>query len=148
MSQDPGSTQTDAPANPKTGRQRSSGSGAEHSEYSLFELETFFTRWAPDSDPAAARGGPPCPPCPLAAGNSAGRDARRVILVDAEPQSGLRPPQGSVSAAGRLSRRRSHSPGAVQQAVSRGQRSPVLCLCLLCFRFHPGAETIMSGTDD
>ncbi|XP_029951068.1 E3 SUMO-protein ligase EGR2-like [Salarias fasciatus] len=38
---------------------RPSSSNPLGSEYSLFELETFFTRWAPDGDPAAPRG-PSC----------------------------------------------------------------------------------------
>ncbi|KAF1395686.1 hypothetical protein PFLUV_G00014250 [Perca fluviatilis] len=51
---------TNTPANPKTQQQqRSSNNNPLSSEYSLFELETFFTRWAPDSD--AAGSGPSCP---------------------------------------------------------------------------------------
>ncbi|KAL6110005.1 uncharacterized protein ACO6RY_19178 [Pungitius sinensis] len=113
VSQDAGGAQTDAPANAKTEQQRSRN----HSEYSLFELETFFTRWAPDSDSASPHSGPSCP---STTANSAGRD-----LDGAKPPPGLQARRGSVSTAGRMSRRRSPSPVPTQQTTSRGTSMPI-----------------------
>ncbi|KAM8878485.1 uncharacterized protein AB9W97_014304 [Spinachia spinachia] len=115
--QEPGSAETHAPAIPKTEEQRCSSRNPERSEYSLFELETFFTRWAPDGNSVSPHSGPSCP---FTTGNSAGRDLDAVIVVETKPPSGLQPPQGSVSTAGRTSRRRSHSPVPTQQTGSRG----------------------------
>lgn len=52
------------------------------SEYSLFELEAFFTRWAPDGDPALARAGPSCS---FADGDSAESDQDGVVVIETEP---------------------------------------------------------------
>ncbi|XP_034404267.1 fez family zinc finger protein 2 [Cyclopterus lumpus] len=117
VSPDPGSTvavqlrvpDTNTPASPKTQDQRRS----DHSEYSLFELETFFTRWAPDSDPMSARSGPSCP---FTIGDSAEGDLDGVIIVEAQPppQSVVPPPQGPVSTAVRMGRGQSYSSGPIQ----------------------------------
>eukprot|EP00066_Takifugu_rubripes_P021514 XP_011610780.1 PREDICTED: hypermethylated in cancer 2 protein-like isoform X1 [Takifugu rubripes] len=70
----------------------SSPSGNTHrgqlgSDYSLFELETFFTRWAPDSESVAARDGPSCS---FAAGDSpdCGQDGVLIIESESQPQHG------------------------------------------------------------
>ncbi|XP_068583879.1 uncharacterized protein si:ch211-89o9.6 [Cebidichthys violaceus] len=131
VSQDPSSTvavqlrvpDTNTPANPKTQeQQRSSNSNPDNSEYSLFELETFFTRWAPDSDSMPARSGPSCP---FTTDDSAECDLDGVIIVETEtqPQSVLQPPQVSVSPAVRMSRGQSYSSGLIQPTVS--QETPV-----------------------
>ncbi|KAK9540196.1 hypothetical protein VZT92_002664 [Zoarces viviparus] len=122
VSQDPSSTvavqlrvpDTNTPANPKTQEQ--------NSEYSLFELETFFTRWAPDSDSMSARSGPSCP---FTTDDSAESDLDGVIIVETEPQpqSVLQPPQVSLSTAVRMSRGPSYSSGPIQPTVS--QETPV-----------------------
>ncbi|TNN62770.1 Zinc finger protein 235 [Liparis tanakae] len=111
---------TNTPASPKTQDQQRS----DHSEYSLFELETFFTRWAPDTDSMSARSGTLCP---FAAGDSAEGDLDGVIVVEADPppQSGLQPPQGPVSTAGRMSRGQSCSSGPGQPTMSQETSVPV-----------------------
>ncbi|XP_044041590.1 fez family zinc finger protein erm [Siniperca chuatsi] len=106
---------TNTPANPNTQQQqRSSNNNPLSSEYSLFELETFFTRWAPDNDSVSAPGGPSCS---FTTDDSAERDQDGVIIVETEPQPHhvLQPPQGSVSSAVRTS-------GGVhiQRSVSQG----------------------------
>ncbi|XP_050926525.1 fez family zinc finger protein erm [Lates calcarifer] len=99
---------TNTPANPNAQQQpppqRSSHSSTLTSEYSLFELETFFTRWAPDNDSVSAPGGPS--EC----------DQDGVIIVDPEP---------SVSSAVRMSGGQSlssavHIQPSVSQALSAG----------------------------
>lgn len=64
MAQDP-DTKAVVPLKVLDGKMVSSPSRNTHrsqlgSDYSLFELETFFTRWAPDSESASARDGPSC----------------------------------------------------------------------------------------
>lgn len=51
------------------------------SDYSLFDLETFFTRWAPDSECAAPRNSPSCS---FTAGDSADCGQDGVVMVDPE----------------------------------------------------------------
>ncbi|XP_031732162.1 B-cell CLL/lymphoma 6 member B protein-like [Anarrhichthys ocellatus] len=122
VSQDPSSTvavqlrvpDTNTPANPKTQEQQRSSN--DNSEYSLFELETFFTRWAPDSDSMSARSGPSCP---FTTDDSAECDLDGVIIVETEPQSVLQPPQVSLSTAVRMSRGPSYSSGPIQPTVSQ-----------------------------
>ncbi|TMS23231.1 hypothetical protein E3U43_008537 [Larimichthys crocea] len=82
---------TNTPASPNTQQQpqRSSNDNPLSSEYSLFELETFFTRWAPDSDSVSAPAGPLCS---FTTEDSAECDQDGVIIVESEPQ-------GSVSSA-------------------------------------------------
>ncbi|KAK2919584.1 hypothetical protein Q8A73_003955 [Channa argus] len=65
------------------------------SEYSLFELETFFTRWAPDNDSVLGAGGPSCS---FTTDDSAKSDKDAVIVLETEP---------SVSSAVRLGGRQS-----------------------------------------
>ncbi|KAI3353231.1 hypothetical protein L3Q82_019269, partial [Scortum barcoo] len=86
---------TNTPANPKT-QERSSTNNPLSSEYSLFELETFFTRWAPDNDSGSTPGGPSCS---FTTDDSAECDQDGVIIVEAEPQPQhvLQAPQGSGS---------------------------------------------------
>ncbi|XP_054460120.1 zinc finger and BTB domain-containing protein 38 [Anoplopoma fimbria] len=110
---------TNTPANPKTQEQkRSSTSNPDNSEYSLFELETFFTRWAPDSDSIPARSGPSCS---FTTDDPAECDLDGVIIVKTEPQpqSMLQPPQGSVPTAVRMSRGQSFSSVPIQPTVSQ-----------------------------
>ncbi|XP_032380401.1 zinc finger and BTB domain-containing protein 49 [Etheostoma spectabile] len=67
---------TNTPANPKTHQQqRSNNNNPLSSEYSLFELETFFTRWAPDRDSAGSG-----PSCPFTTDNPAQSDQDEVII--------------------------------------------------------------------
>ncbi|XP_042248516.1 Krueppel-like factor luna isoform X1 [Thunnus maccoyii] len=93
---------TNTPASPNTQQQqqqqRSSNSNPLSSEYSLFELETFFTRWAPDNDSATA---PAAPSCSFTTDDSAECDQNGVIIADThlQPQRVLQPPQGSASSA-------------------------------------------------
>lgn len=51
------------------------------SDYSLFDLETFFTRWAPDSECAAPRNSPSCS---FTAGDSTDCGQDGVMMVDPE----------------------------------------------------------------
>lgn len=60
------------------------------SDYSLFELETFFTRWAPESESVAARDGPSCS---FAPGDSPDCVQDGVLIVEPESQ----PQQDSAS---------------------------------------------------
>lgn len=53
------------------------------SDYSLFELETFFTRWAPDSESGAPRDGPSCS---FTTGESSDCGQDDVLMVDGETQ--------------------------------------------------------------
>ncbi|XP_016890836.1 Krueppel-like factor 12 isoform X6 [Cynoglossus semilaevis] len=55
----PTTSNTPPPPPPKISNSSSSSSTLS-SDYSLFELETFFTRWAPDPDPGPAAGGASC----------------------------------------------------------------------------------------
>ena len=79
-------------------QQRSTKSNQLSSEYSLFELETFFTRWAPDNDSAVA---PIATSCSFTSDDSAECDQNGVIIVDTQlqPQHVLQSPQGSASSA-------------------------------------------------
>ncbi|XP_059191083.1 transcription factor Sp8 [Centropristis striata] len=103
-------------ANPRT--QRSSNNSLHTSEYSLFELETFFNHWAPDNSSVLANSGPSCH---LTTDDSADCDQNRVIIVDAEPQPqpGLQSSQGSVSSAVRMSGGQSFSSVHIQPAMSQ-----------------------------
>lgn len=121
---------TNTPANSKT-QQRSSNSNPLSSEYSLFELETFFTRWAPDNDSVSTPGGPSCS---FTTDDSAECDQDGVIVVEAEPQPQhvLQPPQGSASSSVKMSGGQSFSSAPersrvhIQPSVSQGKRSPFL----------------------
>ncbi|XP_034543440.1 zinc finger protein 853-like isoform X1 [Notolabrus celidotus] len=86
------------------------------SEYSLFDLETFFTRWAPDSGSLSAPGGPSCS---FSNDDSAEGEQDGVIIVESEDQHVVQPPQG---AAVRLSRGPSCAaePSRVQQTRPHG----------------------------
>lgn len=111
---------TNTPASPNTQQQRASSHNPLNSEYSLFELETFFTRWAPDGDSVSARGGPSCS---FATGDSAECDQDGVVIVETEPrpQHVLQPAQGS---AGRLSGGQSFSSAVhIQESVSQGRKA-------------------------
>lgn len=106
---------TNTPASPNTQQQpqRSSNDNPLSSEYSLFELETFFTRWAPDSDSVSAPAGPLCS---FTTEDSAECDQDGVIIVESEPQ-------GSVSSA--VSGGQSFSSASrvhVQPSTSQGRR--------------------------
>ena len=113
---------TNTPANPKTQQQqqqqqqqqRSSSSNPLNSEYSLFELETFFNRWAPDSDFVSARGGPSCPFTNDDSSAECDQDGVMIVETEPQPQHVLQPPQGSVSSAARK------SGGQVQPSASQG----------------------------
>ncbi|KAM7418298.1 hypothetical protein PAMA_015759 [Pampus argenteus] len=90
---------TNTPASPNTQQQqRSSNNNLLSSEYSLFELETFFNRWAPDNDSALA---PAAPSCSFTTDDSAECDQNGVIVIDAQPQPQdvLQPPQDPASSA-------------------------------------------------
>uniref|UniRef100_A0A3P8U3X0 C2H2-type domain-containing protein n=1 Tax=Amphiprion percula TaxID=161767 RepID=A0A3P8U3X0_AMPPE len=76
---------TNTPSNPST-EQQQGGSNALSSEYSLFELETFFTRWAPDTDPASA---PKGQLCPFTDDDSTEYEQDGVIIVETQSQAGL-----------------------------------------------------------
>ncbi|KAE8301115.1 hypothetical protein D5F01_LYC01275 [Larimichthys crocea] len=108
---------TNTPASPNTQQQpqRSSNDNPLSSEYSLFELETFFTRWAPDSDSVSAPAGPLCS---FTTEDSAECDQDGVIIVESEPQ-------GSVSSAvsggqSFSSASRVHVQPSTSQALSAG----------------------------
>ncbi|XP_062243203.1 early growth response protein 1 isoform X1 [Platichthys flesus] len=79
---------------------RSSNSLSLSSEYSLFEIETFFTRWAPDHDSVSTPSGPSCS---FSIDDSVEFDIEGVTIVEAEP---------SVSPAVRISGGQSLSPAA------------------------------------
>ncbi|KAI9527931.1 hypothetical protein NQZ68_025973 [Dissostichus eleginoides] len=97
-------------------QQRSSTSTPLSSEYSLFELETFFTRWAPDSD-SASRG----PSFPLPADDSAECDQDAVIIVESETQPPPVAAPGSAPSAARMGVWQSSSSNHIQPSVSHGQ---------------------------
>ncbi|XP_029989101.1 transcription factor Sp4 isoform X3 [Sphaeramia orbicularis] len=84
---------TNAPTNPGTQQHKSCNSNPLSSEYSLFELETFFTRWAPDSDSA-----PSGPSCSFSTDESAECEQDEVIILKSETQiqHGLQPPASST----------------------------------------------------
>ncbi|XP_074541739.1 uncharacterized protein LOC141802154 isoform X2 [Halichoeres trimaculatus] len=63
------------------------------SEYSLFDLETFFTRWAPDSGSVSTLGGPACS---FTNEDSAECEQDGVIIVEKEAQRVGQPPQGAT----------------------------------------------------
>lgn len=88
---------TNMSANPTKQQQRCSNNPTS-CDYSLFELETFFTRWAPDSDPVSAPGGSSCAFVP---NKSTERDQDRVVIIDPrrQPWQVLDPPQTSTSSA-------------------------------------------------
>ncbi|XP_035515455.1 uncharacterized protein LOC118326548, partial [Morone saxatilis] len=105
---------TNTPASPNT-QQRSNNPLS--SEYSLFELETFFTRWAPDNDSVSA------PSCSLTTDDSAECDQDGVIIVETEPQHVSQPAQGSMSSAERVNGGQVFSSASrvhIQQATSQG----------------------------
>ncbi|XP_068607079.1 zinc finger protein 271-like [Brachionichthys hirsutus] len=89
---------TITPAGPKTQKQRTCSRSSLSAEYSLFELETFFTRWAPDIAPSG-------PSCSLTACDSAETDQDGVIIIDTEtqPEHGLQLSQTSGSSAMKMS---------------------------------------------
>ncbi|XP_023253034.1 uncharacterized protein LOC111647637 [Seriola lalandi dorsalis] len=95
---------TNTPANPNTPPppppQRSSNTLS--SKYSLFELDTFLSRWATDSDPVPTPGGPSCP---FTADDTPECDQDRVIIVEEEPSvsSAVRISGGQSLSAGRSS---------------------------------------------
>ncbi|XP_037617406.1 fez family zinc finger protein erm isoform X2 [Sebastes umbrosus] len=111
---------TNTPASPKTPQQqRSSNNNPLSSEYSLFELETLFTRWAPENDSVAARRGPSCP---LTTDDSAGecdQDGVIIIKTEAQSQSVLKPAQDSVSSAVGMSGGQSFSSVQIPPSVSQ-----------------------------
>ncbi|XP_038589535.1 transcription factor Sp4 [Micropterus salmoides] len=112
--------ETNTPANYNTQQERrSSNNNPLSSEYSLFELETFFTRWAPEKDSSSPPGGPSCS---FTTDDSAECDQDGVIIVDTEPQPQhvLQPPHGSVSSAVRMSGGEVHVQPSVSQALSAG----------------------------
>lgn len=140
---------TNTPASPNTQQQRASNHNALSSEYSLFELETFFTRWAPDGDSVSARGGPSCS---FATGDSAECDQDGVVIVETEPrpQHVLQPAQGSAV---RLSEGHSFSSAVhIQESVSQGRKAvtfPLRRLSRFYFIFFACfVEIIWSGTDN
>ncbi|XP_041822736.1 fez family zinc finger protein erm isoform X1 [Chelmon rostratus] len=97
---------TNTPASPNAQQQqRCSNNNPLTSEYSLFELETFFTRWAPDNDSVSASSASGGPSCSFTTDDSAECDQDGVIIVETErqPQRVLQPPQASVSSAMRMS---------------------------------------------
>ncbi|XP_056227674.1 transcription factor Sp2 isoform X2 [Seriola aureovittata] len=105
---------TNTPANPNTPPppppQRSSNTLS--SKYSLFELDTFLSRWATDSDPVPTPGGPSCP---FTADDTPECDQDRVIIVEEEPSvsSAVRISGGQSLSAGRSS-------GDIQPTASQG----------------------------
>ncbi len=134
---------TNTPASPNTQQQRSGNNNLQSSEYSLFELETFFTRWAPDNYSVSAPAGPSCP---LTTDDSAECDQDGVIIVETEPhpQHVLQAPQSSISSAVRVSGGQSFSSASVRSrvhnhpSVSEGKR-------LSPFPYR-GLEMIPAGT--
>ncbi|KAL3966433.1 KRAB domain-containing zinc finger protein [Sarotherodon galilaeus] len=112
---------TNMPANP-TGQQQRCSNNPTSSDYSLFELETFFTRWAPDSDPVSAPGGPSCAFVP---NKSTECDQDRVVIIDTrrQPWQVLEPPQTSTSSALKPSGGQSFS-SAGRPSASQGSSVP------------------------
>lgn len=111
---------TNTPTSPNTRQQRASNHNLPTAEYSLFELETFFTRWAPDGDSVTARSGPSCS---FAMGDSADSDQDRVMIVET-PQHVLQPVQGSASSAVRMSGGQILSSGAhIEESLSQGREA-------------------------
>ncbi|KAK5900098.1 hypothetical protein CesoFtcFv8_009505 [Champsocephalus esox] len=96
-------------------QQRSIASTPLSSEYSLFELETFFTRWAPDSD-LVSRG----PSFPLPADDSAECDQDAVIIVENETQPPPVAAPGSAPSAARMGVWQSSSSNHIKPSVSHG----------------------------
>lgn len=111
---------TNTPTSPNTRQQRPSNHNPPSAEYSLFELETFFTRWAPDGDSVTARSGPSCS---SAMSDSADSDQDRVMIVES-PQHVLQPALGSASSAVRMSGGQVLSSGAhIQESLSQGREA-------------------------
>ncbi|XP_069031071.1 uncharacterized protein [Embiotoca jacksoni] len=81
------------------------------SEYSLFELETFFTRWAPDDDSA---------PCTNDDSAKCEEDGVIIVETQTQPRQALQPPRASGSSSSRQSFS-SSSPGT---SVSTALRMP------------------------
>nr|XP_020477120.1 Krueppel-like factor 5 [Monopterus albus] len=105
---------TNTPTNPNTQQnQHKRVSILNHptSQYSLFELETFFTHWAPDKDSVLAPSGPSCS---FTNDDTAECDKDGVIFIESEP---------SVASAVRMSggQRASSAAGhSTIQALSTG----------------------------
>ncbi|KAM4603912.1 uncharacterized protein ACJ7VT_018560 [Polymixia lowei] len=95
------------------------------SEYSLFELETFFTRWAPDGDSVSPPGGPSC---------SSECEQDGVIIVETDPQVMLQAQEGSAASTVRLTGGEnsfsslSGRPRAPGQTAASQAGSPVMSL--------------------
>uniref|UniRef100_A0A3P8QI31 C2H2-type domain-containing protein n=2 Tax=Astatotilapia calliptera TaxID=8154 RepID=A0A3P8QI31_ASTCA len=114
---------TNMPANPtKQQQQQRCSNNPTSCDYSLFELETFFTRWAPDSDPVSAPGGSSCAFVP---NKSTERDQDRVVIIDTrrQPWQVLDPPQTSTSSALKPSGGQSFS-SAGRLSASQGTSAP------------------------
>ncbi|XP_029908516.1 zinc finger protein 135 [Myripristis murdjan] len=124
-------TNTPANTSPHPQQQRSNSSNPLSSEYSLFELETFFTRWAPDGDSVSPPDGPSC----SFSADDTEHEQDAVIIVESKPQTQLilQPAQGSASSTVRMSageseqsfsslpgRPRAHTQPAATQALSPG----------------------------
>ncbi|XP_041839622.1 zinc finger protein 408 [Melanotaenia boesemani] len=83
---------TNTAASSTVQQQRSKDINPLNPEYSLFELETFFTRWAPDTDPGA----------PLLINDDSDPDQDGVIIVETESEP-RQPAHAAVSSAARPS---------------------------------------------
>lgn len=90
------------------------------SDYSLFELETFFTRWAPDSESVAARDGPSCS---FAAGDSPDCGQDGVLIVESESQ----PQHGSTSSVPTINERPGFSTAHARRLGPQGSRYHHIC---------------------
>ncbi|KAM3624352.1 uncharacterized protein V6R79_022345 [Siganus canaliculatus] len=110
---------TNSPSSPSNRHQhKSSNIKPLSSEYSLFELETFFTRWAPDGDSVSTLGGPSAS---FTADDSADSEQDGVIIVEAEPQTLHGRTGGGQSFSSASDRSRVHSQPSVSQAPLRMQ---------------------------
>ncbi|XP_063740608.1 zinc finger protein with KRAB and SCAN domains 7 [Eleginops maclovinus] len=96
-------------------QQRSSTRTPPSSEYSLFELETFFTRWAPDSDSGSSG-----PSFPFPADDSAECDQNGVIIVESETQPQPVAAPGAAPSGERMGVWQSSSSNHIQPSVSHG----------------------------
>lgn len=100
---------TNAPASPNTQR-AGPHNPLSSSEYSLFELETFFNRWAPDGGPF----------CSHNASDSAECDQDRGTIVKKAPRP--QPAQDSASSARQMCGGQSSSSAVhTQTTVSHGE---------------------------
>lgn len=111
---------TNTPSNPTTQQQqqRTNSNNPLSSEYSLFDLETLFTHWAPNNESVSASTGPPCS---FTSHDLTESDQDGVIIIENQPESQqvIQTPHVTVSSAPRVNEGQTFS-SAISCSVSQG----------------------------